>query len=151
MRSYAFIPPITAATARLGGGGGGGYGVVAFYSTVPERDSAVPCFPQVTACRANEILEREKKHHSQGYKMYVVVKFHFPMFETHYHIQERMSYVIIPKKQKKKIQPETKLNQLYTEARVFRFLKFISRESRGQLVVCRSCKTIIFHIKDHFH
>ena len=92
------------------GGGGGGYGVVAFYSTVPERDSAVPCFLKVTACRANEILEREKKHHSQGYKMYVVVKFHFPMFETHYHTQERMSYIIIPKKQKKKIQPVTKLN-----------------------------------------
>ena len=61
-----------------------------------------------------------------------------------------------PKKTKEKnstwhkIEPQHKL-YIYTKARVFRFLKFISRESRGQLVVCRSCKTIIFHIKDHFY
>ena len=91
-----------------GGGGGGGYGVVAFYSSAPERDSAVPCF-QVTAERTKYTSTR-KKHHSQGYNIYVVVKFHFLMFETHYHTQERMSYIIIPKKQKKKIQPVTKLN-----------------------------------------
>ena len=97
---------MTAATAR---GRGGGYGVVAFYSSAPERDSAVPCFSQVTAERTKYSSTR-KKHHSHGYNIYVVVKFHFLMFETHYHKQERMSYIIIPKKQKKKIQPGTKLN-----------------------------------------
>ena len=98
---------MTAATAR--GRGGGGYGVVAFYSSAPERDSAVPCFPQVTAERTKYSNAR-KKHHSQGYNICVVVKFHFLMFETYYHKQERMSYIIIPKKQKEKIQPGTKLN-----------------------------------------
>ena len=132
-----------------GRGGGGGYGVVAFYSSAPERDSAVPCFPQVTAERTKYSNAR-KKHHSQGYNICVVVKFHFLMFETYYHKQEGMSYIIIPKKTKgknstwDKIEPQRKL---YTKARVFRFLKFISGESRGQLVVCRSCKTIIFHIR----
>ena len=74
---------------------------VAFYSSAPERDSVVPCFPQVTAERTKYSSAR-KKHYSQGYKMYVVVKFHFPLFETHYHTQERMSYIIIPKKPKGK-------------------------------------------------
>ena len=59
--------------------------VVAFYSAAPERDTAVPCFLQVIAERTKYSSAR-KKHHSQGYdKMYVVVKFHFLKFETHYH------------------------------------------------------------------
>ena len=84
--------------------------VVTFYSSAPERDTTVPCFPQVIAERTKYSSAR-KKHHSQGYeKIYVVVKFHFLMFETHYHTQERMSYIIIPQKTKEKIQPGTKLN-----------------------------------------
>ena len=75
--------------------------VAAFYSSAPARDSAAPCFPQATAARTKYSSARTK-HHSQGYKMYVVVKFHFLMFETHYHTQERMSYIIIPKKNKRK-------------------------------------------------
>ena len=75
------------------------------------------------------------------------------MFETHYHTREEIKHYHTQKIKEKnstwdKIEPQHKL---YTEARVFRFLKFIYRESRGQLVVCRSCKTIIFHTKDHFH